>query len=133
MMMFETLYQCHSPWRGENIFERLMEEVAQHDIAVMVEAAGHEASVCQHTYLLDKRLAEHLSSLDVTFVFLAVACFLSFFFVVEVGSLELSVKLQVEIVAEAESVGTLFPRLRHVLLDEAHHLFVLLVHASLVP
>ena len=56
-----------------------MEEVAQHDIAVMVEAAGHEASVCQHTYLLDKRLAEHLSSLDVTLVFLAVACFLSFF------------------------------------------------------
>ena len=131
--MFETLYQCRSPWRGENIFERLMEEVAQHDIAVMVEAAGHEASVCQHTYLLDKCLAEHLSSLDVTLVFLAVACFLSFFFVVEVGPLELSIKLQVEIVAEAESVGTLFPGLRHVLLDEAHHLFVLLIHASLVP
>ena len=59
--MLETFYHGLGSWRGENLLERLVEEVAQHDIAVMVEAAGHEASVCQHTYLFDQSLAEKTS------------------------------------------------------------------------
>lgn len=43
--MLEAIYQRLCPGRSENFFERLMQKIAQYHIAIVVEAAGHEASI----------------------------------------------------------------------------------------
>ena len=58
--MLEAIYQRLCPGRSENFFERLMQKIAQHHIAIVVETAGHEASVGEDSYLLDEGLAEKL-------------------------------------------------------------------------
>ena len=58
--MLEAIYQRLRPGRSENFFQGLVEKIAQHHIAIVVEAAGHEASIRQDAYLLDEGLAEKL-------------------------------------------------------------------------
>lgn len=117
-MMLESLYHGLRSWWGENLFEWLMEEIAEDDITVVVEAAGDETSIGQNSYLLEQCLAEYFS------LGRWCICWRPF---------ELSVKLQIDIVAEAESIRAFLPRAWYVFSDVIHHLLVLLVHSSLVP
>ena len=58
--MLESFYQRLCPGRSENFFQGLIQKIAQHHIAIVVEAAGHEASIGLDAYLLDQGLAEKL-------------------------------------------------------------------------
>ena len=59
-VMLEAFYQRLRPGRSENFFERLMQKIAQHHIAIVVEAAGYEASIGEDSYLLNQGLAAKL-------------------------------------------------------------------------
>ena len=120
--MLETIHQCLRPWRGKNLLKRLVQEISENHIAVVVETTGHKTSIRQHTYLLDQSLAEELRF----FLFPQALA-------IRRRPRELSVKLQIEVVAKSESVGPFPPGFRHILLYEPHHLLVLLVPSPLVP
>lgn len=56
----KALIQRLGPRGGENLCKRLGVDVAQRDIAVRVEAAGHHCPVGQHAELVAQSVAEHL-------------------------------------------------------------------------
>lgn len=123
LVMLETFYHSFSSRRGEDFFERLVQEIAKDNISIVVEAARYEISIGEHSNLFDQCLAEYFP----------VFSFLAFDIVFEVWPFKLSVELQIKVVAETESVRSFLPWSWYVFFDEAHHLFVFLVSTPLVP
>lgn len=108
-MVLEAFCHCLGTGGREDFFERLMEQVAQNDIAVMVETARYETSVGKNAYLLQQCFAEDFPIFAVAFVLvfsLAYFVFVSVFIFVlviipfldvvfEVRPFEFPVKLQI--------------------------------------
>ena len=67
-MVLEAFCHCLGTGGREDFFERLMEQVAQNDIAVMVETARYETSVGKNAYLLQQCFAEDFPIFAVAFV-----------------------------------------------------------------
>ena len=51
-MAVESLDECLCPWGGEDVVERLFQQVAKDYVAVMVEAARYKTAVGKHANLL---------------------------------------------------------------------------------
>ena len=85
----------------QHFFQSLKEEITQRNIAIMVQTAGNDRTVHEHTYLVAQSIAEDLLSIEsLTFL---------------VWPLEDVVVLQIYIVRHLPTVITLRPGAWHVI------------------
>ncbi len=103
----------------QNLVERLVEEIAQGDVAGMIEATRHDTTVHQHAYLIAEGIAE-----DILFLKLGM---------VGIRPLEHAVVLDVEILPQLPSVVTLCPRTGLVLGNQILNILVRGIVSALIP
>lgn len=115
----EAIVDGTSTRSSQDVGKRCIVEIAQSQIAIVIEATRHHRTIDKHTYLVAKRIAEDVGGILVRSV--------------DVGPTEDPVVLEVDVLGQFIAVAICLPGFGDIPTDERKQVFVLAIEASDIP
>ena len=115
----ETVIYGTCTRRRKNLLQRLLKEITQRNITIMVETTRHHSAVHKHTHLIAQSIAERL--------------FGSTLLGITIWPRKHLVKLQIDIIGQLTTIIALTPRTWQQALNDVQNLAIALLVATLIP